>query len=145
MVDAFGKRPKNNIGQNFENNEWMWKPLMVYCELIAPKIKIINGLNTKDSRALSKILKETVATGHAAKYELTFKSVIVRSNKRKCHICDGTGKRKPPPIIGAGIIPCNDCNGCGEIEPLSSRYDFNINNINNFAEFLENCGGFEIC
>ena len=62
-----------------------------------------------------------------------------------CEICNGTGKRKKPPEVGAGDVKCNGCQGKGTRRPFSSNYPFHIDNLKEFAKFCEQSGGFEIC
>jgi hypothetical protein len=38
---------------------------------------------------------------------------------------------------------CNACSGKGSKRPLDAEYPFSVENVTNFVEFLEHCGGFE--
>lgn len=40
---------------------------------------------------------------------------------------------------------CNACQGTGKVRPAETSYSFDESDVREFAEFLENCGGFEIC
>lgn len=42
-------------------------------------------------------------------------------------------------------LTCNGCNGKGETPPREANYDLDEKNIRNFANFLKDCGGFQIC
>lgn len=39
---------------------------------------------------------------------------------------------------------CNACKGTGKVRPFQTSYSFDESDVREFAEFLENCGGFEI-
>ena len=40
---------------------------------------------------------------------------------------------------------CNYCQGKGSVRPWSTHYSFGLDHLQEFAEFLEHCGGFRIC
>lgn len=40
---------------------------------------------------------------------------------------------------------CNACDGRGKRENFEASYPFSAENVEEFAKFLEGCGGFEIC
>jgi hypothetical protein len=40
---------------------------------------------------------------------------------------------------------CNGCSGEGKTDAWETNYQLDLDDIKEFAEFLENCGGFEIC
>ena len=64
--------------------------------------------------------------------------------KESCSICEGTGKRQAPPETGAGDIDCNGCKGEGVKDAWASNYPFEVENVQEFVNFLKECGGFEI-
>ena len=60
----------------------------------------------------------------------------------RCDNCGGTGQRKTPaePWTGA----CYPCRGTGKCRPMEAGEIFEAENVAEFAEFLEHCGGFRI-
>jgi len=40
---------------------------------------------------------------------------------------------------------CNRCSGSGKVENFTKNYHINLENIQSFANFLLDCGGFQIC
>ena len=40
---------------------------------------------------------------------------------------------------------CNGCDGKGERRPWDTHYPFSVENVQEFCDFLETCGGFAIC
>jgi hypothetical protein len=40
---------------------------------------------------------------------------------------------------------CNGCGGTGGQQPMAKSYPFDLKNVREFATFLANCGGFQIC
>ena len=40
---------------------------------------------------------------------------------------------------------CNRCSGSGKVENFTKNYHINLENIQSFAKFLVDCGGFQIC
>lgn len=43
------------------------------------------------------------------------------------------------------IKTCNGCSGTGKDKPFWTNYPFSKENVQEFADFLEACGGFKIC
>ena len=62
----------------------------------------------------------------------------------ECRVCGGTGSRQEPPQVGPGNLPCNACGGTGRVRPFETNYGFDVDTVREFAEFLRDCGGFEI-
>lgn len=155
-MDVFGKEPKNKAGEYFRNNIWWWRPLWDYCHHVGGELIDEEtfgrghcnegvGLDKKKSEALAKLLTEEMRSGRTKKYEREHMKRMKELPKEKCKICDGTGSRQKPPNIGAGDMPCNGCHGKGMVESFAANYPFSVENVKEFVEFLENCGGFEIC
>jgi len=152
-MDVYGKRPRSEAGKYFRANVWGWCPLWDYCCLVAPeltdKVKYGHsndgdGLRAVDSRKLAKILQDELASGRTALAEMSYKESLDALPDEECDVCGGTGKRAEPPNVGPGKIKCNGCNGCGKRRPFAVHYDFETNFVKEFAEFLQDCGGFEI-
>ena len=156
-MDVYGLKPTSQVGEYFRNNVWWWRPLAEYVLQAAPHLhKKVgedglgwqyndgNGLNAQDSLALAKILKEEVGLGRTQAYEEHYNRLQGKLADQECGICEGTGRRNMPPQTGAGKEPCKACNQTGKQDHPNKNYPFDTDNVKEFAEFLENCGGFEI-
>jgi len=144
-MDVNGKNPDSEVGEYFQNNVWHWHSLWDYCCEIAPeltsKVKYGHfndgdGLNVKDSKALSIILKQKILSGECAEDVKQYQARMDAMPDEPCDHCDSTGK-----VDGK---PCRHCEGKGSKRPFATWYDLTVQNISDFAEFLEHCGGFEI-
>lgn len=147
-MDVYGTN-----GTYFRNNVWWWHPLWNYCCLVAPEIcdgvkyghtNDGDGLNRVNSVALAEILRAEIKSGATAKYSREYAKAQKALPDEPCNICGGTGKRKEPPAVGPGKIKCNGCGGKGRVRPFGTNYPFSVENVREFAAFLEKCGGFEI-
>jgi hypothetical protein len=156
-MDVYGEKPTSKVGEYFRNNVWWWRPLAEYIEFTAPELhKKVgdngagweyndgDGLNAKDSLALAKIFRVDLEKGKTLAYEEARKKKLANLPDQECSICEGTGKRAAPPKTGAGTHPCKACDKKGKIEHWARNYPFNTANVEEFTEFLENCGGFKI-
>jgi hypothetical protein len=63
-----------------------------------------------------------------------------------CDICGGGGIRNDDTAVknGFGGTECTGCEGKGKRRPWDAAYCLDKETIEEFALFLENCGGFEI-
>jgi len=146
-------KQKNKTGEYFRNNCWWWRPLATYVleNIDLPEKQqdwfMNNGCKVSKVSAekIAKRIKELIDSGEAKKYEIQYKKEINALEKINCNICEGTGKRKNAPEIGAGKIKCNGCNGTGKTDPWPKSYPFSVENLKEFMEFAESSGGFEIC
>jgi|TARA_R110000824_G_scaffold98701_4_gene235376 hypothetical protein len=156
-MDVYGLKPADTKGEYFRNNIWWWRPLAEYVLSAAPllhnKVGIGgqgweyndgDGLNAEDSLALAKILRVDLEEGKTLAYEEARKKKLANLPDQECSICEGTGKREAPPKMGKGTHPCKACDKTGKIEHWARSYPFDMANVEEFAEFLENCGGFKI-
>jgi hypothetical protein len=171
-MDVYGKKPLTEIGEYFRNNVWWWRPLWQYCveqhpDIIDPKTAESGhfnsgaGLNAGKAKALGKALLEDISNGTADKWRDDYYAVIATLPMEECKLCDTTGIRTDEvgkrsamdtkeldhdlaTLLGRTHGWCNGCNGEGHTPPWEAGYPFEINNVREFAEFLLNCGGFEI-
>lgn len=155
-MDVDGLNPKNETGEYFRNNVWWWRPLADYCCEIAPEVcsHCINwqsndgdGLDEFFSLELAKRLKEEISSGRCKEYEESYMKELNDMPLLECKYCKGTGVRRD--TIGISLkMPenntCNGCNGEGKVKPMDTWYPFSVENVVEFTEFLENCGGFKI-
>jgi hypothetical protein len=48
-------------------------------------------------------------------------------------------------LVGRTHGWCNACDGVGTRESFAAGYPFSVENVQEFADFLSDCGGFQIC
>ena len=141
---------KSSNGEYFRNNVWWWRPLWNYCLInyptLANKVKYANsndgdGLNSRDSKNLAFLIKKDIENGKAQKYANERQIYLDSLPLQKCEHCNGTGVRNDRYVQGE----CNGCHGAGKVKQWQTYYPFSIENLSEFQEFLDNCGGFSIC
>lgn len=168
-MDVYGKKSTDPKGEYFRNNVWWWHPLADYIETNHPSIAARcadwhsnsgYGLDADDSIALAAELRDAISDGRAAAYQARHDAVRAALPRLKCDLCDGTGVRcdqvgvqmgQPDKVIDEPGHPrhgqtgwCNGCNGVGTREDFNASYWFSVENLSEFADFLADCGGFEI-
>lgn len=170
-MDVYGKNPTGEVGSYFRRNVWGWHPLWEYVETVHPDIAENveyahsndgDGLEADDSQALAHRLKSDLANGVVAYYIKTRNEWLASLERPTCEWCEGTGIRMDEvgreagmptktlepelaSIVGRTEGWCNGCNGEGKRDNINTWYSLEEEDIQQFAEFLENCGGFEIC
>jgi hypothetical protein len=170
-MDVFGVNPKNEKGEYFRNNVWWWRPLAEFvCEKypdIAEKCEYWqsndgDGLDDSDATALAQRIRVDIALGVVKEYETQINEWRASLPREACKHCDATGIRAdkvgkemgmPEKELSAEVAIltgrthgwCNGCDGVGTTESWMAGYPFSEENVIEFAEFLENCGGFQIC
>lgn len=170
-MDVYGKSPKSEVGSYFRRNVWGWRPLWQYVEDNHPEIAELveyaqsndgDGLGARDSKKLAKLLMEDFTSGKVAEYVAERNKALSELPFEDCQICEGTGirtddigkqwgmdtKELEPDIaiiVGRTNGSCNACNGVGKKEHWATNYYLEEDDIKEFAEFLAECGGFEIC
>ena len=148
-MDVSGKNPVSETGSYFRNNCWWWRPLWNYCHHVAPDLidgDLFSsggynegaGLDAKDAAKLAIILETKLAEGHTKHWEEEYKLYIESLPNDTCDVCNGNNrghnKKKD----------CYKCDGKGETENFNKSYPFDVENVENFAKFLIDSGGFEI-
>lgn len=170
-MDVYGKNPVNETGQYFRRNVWGWRPLWQYVEDTHPEIAELveypqsndgDGLGARNSKKLAKLLREDIFRGVVDNYIETRNKYLAELPRVECNLCEGTGIRKDPVgleygmpdrelspelqiLLGRTKGTCNGCNGEGKKDDWALSYPLEAQDVVEFAEFLENCGGFEIC
>jgi hypothetical protein len=170
-MDVYGKKPTNEVGEYFRRNVWGWRPLWQYVEDNHSEIAALveyaqsndgDGLNETKSKLLSKLLREDLASGKAQAYIDSRNKYLASLPLEHCDLCDGTGirtdevgvsngmpERELSPemasIIGRAKGYCNGCHGEGTKVAWDTHYSVDLEDLEEFADFLESCGGFEIC
>lgn len=104
---------------------------------------------TARPRFLADLLQKEIDSGRTERYARLRQSQIEQAPNEPCSLCEGTGTHKPAPERGAGDptkdgIVCNSCDGNGYVRPWVDNYSFSVENVQEFANFLRNCSGFEI-
>jgi len=154
--DAQDEDRLNNPGQYFRSNVWYWRPIWKFvCEVCNDVLteEDYKGGHTNSGYIISKTKAAIIASrlyslnqnGEIKAYEEAYDKSLKRMELEECNICDGSGKRKKPPKIGAGKIECNGCNGKGKRKQWNTHYPFSVKFTMEFAKFCDESGGFEIC
>lgn len=168
-MDVYGTKPKNETGEYFRRNVWGWRPLWDYCldtfEIVADVNGHDNngdGLNAEKSAILAEQMKADIASGAAQDYITARNHKLASLERLTCEWCDGTGIRtdevgmfqdmptrelSPEMAMLTGRTHgfCNGCSGEGKKDNWETNYQFDLEDIKEFAEFIENSGGFRIC
>lgn len=169
-MDVYGKMPKNEVGEYFRRNVWGWRPLWDYCvdnfpELVGEVSGHYNdgdGLNADGSLELAKLIRAQIKDGSAQNYIQERNNHLASLERPACDLCQGTGIRTDAVGVENGMPTralspemsmltgrthgyCNGCQGEGKKDAWETNYGLDLEDIEEFAEFLENCGGFEIC
>lgn len=165
-MDVVGR---NNPDAYFRNNVWWWRPLWDYCCEVAPVLcEDVNGhfndgdgLDEDGALELAKLLKDEIYSGKTLAYETAYNKRISELPRHKCKYCDGTGTRTDAVGIENGMHKreleahiavltgrthgwCNACAGEGMVDDFEAGYPFTVDNVLEFVDFLEDCGGFHI-
>lgn len=169
-MDVIGVNATTERGEYFRNNVWWWRPLWNYCVEVAPELcSDVNGdnndgdgLGAEGADDLAVVLFNELAGGRTAEYEKDYRKMISELPRHSCDHCEGTGIRAdkvgqdmgmPSRELGPEIQIitgrshgwCNACNGEGKQDDWRAGYPFSEKNVREFAEFLAECGGFQIC
>jgi hypothetical protein len=170
-MDVIGVNPTTKRGEYFRNNVWWWRKLADYCLEnhgdIAEKCEYWHsndgdGLNADDSVALAERLLDDIANGRVDEYARSYNEWRASLPREDCNFCNGTGIRtdrvgcqhgmpeRELPVEVQILVErthgyCNGCGGIGTRESFMASYPFSKDNVEEFAHFLAECGGFQIC
>lgn len=170
-MDVIGVNPASEVGEYFRANVWYWHPIWGYVEDCHPDLAELveyahsndgDGLDAEHSAILATRLKEDYASGKIEEYSQEYRKELAELPMEDCSLCDATGirtdavgveggwdtKELPPDIqiiVGRERGSCNGCSGVGKKEAWETNYPFDPEVMKEFAEFLEDCGGFQIC
>lgn len=148
-MDVFGRAPQDKTGGYFRRSMWGWRPLADYILNTHPQLAENceywhsndgDGLDATDSMALAAALQRDIDDGAAARYIEERNRRLAALPQEMCEICGGTGERHDVIVQGQ----CNGCGGTGKCEPWETHYGLDLDDIKEFARFLQTCGGFEI-
>lgn len=148
-MDVYGKKATSKRGEYFRANVWSWRPIWHYCESLAPllcaKVKHAqynngDGLGSDDAITLGRKVLDACESGAAAVYIAERTARLDALPLKECWLCHGTGKRTDM-VVADG---CNACSGTGKLEQDETHYNFSLDHLKEFGEFLLDCGGFNI-
>ena len=152
-MDLHGRCPRSEEGRYFRANVWTWHILAEYVQKAVPEIASRcrqwhtndgDGLGDGDSLALAERLDEEIKSGRCAEFVRAFEEGKRTAPDEPCEVCDGTGYRQPPPESGAGTQFCTACDGLGQRPAGVRSYRLSVEDVEAFAAFLTDCGGFTI-
>lgn len=147
--DISGLKASSKRGEYFRNNVWWWRPLADYVlDNVALPAEETENWGTNDGQEVSEesaikiadTLDELIKSGKTAEYAKKYKAELDSMPLQECTFCKGTGKRNDEHVKGE----CNACSGEGKVKPFSTNYPFNVENVQDFADFCRDSGGFQI-
>lgn len=163
-MDVYGQS-----GNYFRRSVWGWRPLADYITDNHPDTAKAHdvswhtndgdGLNASQSQRLAEALKSDVADGTAAEYVAERDARLAAMPRVPCRHCNATGIRTDQIGVELGMTTkvcdegpragqvgwCNGCSGAGDSPSFDTWYSLTVEDITEFANFLEACEGFEIC
>jgi len=118
-----------------------------------------DGLGAVNSKKLAKRLKDDISSGTAQKYIEDRDAQLANLQQVICYACHGKKTIKVTKdslqINSAQsdtsndgeytIKECHVCKGTGLVDSWDKNYFLSLQDIQQFCEFLQNCGGFQIC
>lgn len=170
-MDVYGKNPTSEIGSYYRQSVWGWHPLWHYVETFHPfyadqvehgHSNDGDGLDSENSSQLALALKQDLLTGLAKKRLDAWEKEKAEMPDEPCQWCNATGIRtdkvgvehgmdkkelsaEQSALYGRRIGTCNGCDGKGSKRPFETAYGIDLDDLREFADFLADCGGFEIC
>ena len=139
-----------NCGVYFRNNVWWWRPLWNYCWTICEDLLTeeewqagtVNDGHEYDENVcleMARLLQAEIDDGSCQKYKESYDEYRGSLPKEKCFRCNGNnhGNNKKK--------ECEQCDKTGERENFNASYPFHVDNVQNFVNFLKECGGMTIC
>lgn len=168
-MDVIGIAPTNAVGQYFRNNVWWWHPLWEYCARLEPELceTVLghsndgDGLDSQGALRLAEVLQGALDRGDVDEYAAQRTSQLAALPRQRCRWCDGGGIRTDAVGVELGMPEevlephlaialgrdrgwCNGCRGEGLVDDPALSYQFDVENVTAFLEFLKACGGFQI-
>ena len=138
-----------NVGYYFRNNCWWWRPLWNYCYAVAPDLiseELFDdgqnnsgaGLNGRDAKELGNRLMDEIASGRTIEYQASYEQYLNDLPDDVCPRCNGNNRGNNK------MKDCKMCNGTGKSTNFNKSYPFDTENVEEFAKFCLECGGFKI-
>ena len=162
----FEKRDEytSQSGTYFRNNVWWWRPLAHY---VLEETKIIpedrkeswgyndcSEVSKKEAEMIARQLRYLIKTGHTKRYEAQYearrKTLEIHNDKVEKELtqfCRRVEKKLGKSNLAPNQFPEDDKKTWDKIykkRNSDASYPFSVKNVEEFAEFCENCGGFTI-
>ena len=147
--DLQDKYQQDNQGTYFRNNVWWWRPLWQFvCEQCQDFLTVadMNGGNSNDGYRITK----TKSIKIAKKLSKVLAGTFV--NQQLQEQMDAIHKEVNKNRVGNSIVPANypkpyykKWKKLQDAHNWDGDYPFDKENIENFAKFCRDSGGFEIC
>lgn len=118
-MDVFGSNATTEKGEYFRNNVWWWRPLWQYCQSVAPEL--VSSVNGDDNSG------DGLNGDGASKLGVILLERIANGDA----LTYESQYRKK-----LAALPHDS---------WEASYPFEVENVQAFAEFLVDCGGFRIC
>jgi hypothetical protein len=170
-MDVYGKNPTSEVGSYYRQSIWGWHPLWHYVETFHSNYgeqvehghtNDGDGLDAENSSQLALALKQDLLTGLAKQRLDEWEQEKNEQPDEVCGLCEGSGIRsdkigvehgmdkkelsaEQSSTYGRRIGWCNSCDGKGSKRPFETAYGIDLDDLREFADFLADCGGFEIC
>jgi hypothetical protein len=137
-MDVYGNAPSSETGKYFRNNVWWWRPLANYIYGVAPEVAARcqhwhandgEGLDRADALALANILQSEIDSGRTETYWNNNKSEIATPRRNTAE---------------AAIFAVVDELFGEDAQCSPQQYYFDVENVQEFVNFLRDCGGFRI-
>jgi DnaJ-class molecular chaperone len=151
--DLYAQDAKTEEASYFRNNVWWWRPLWSYVidmNLVtdeqAERGSYNDGylIDREQAMRIGIKLKHLISQGHTKEYEDKRQAELDALPQEKCELCHGTGTRNDKNTQFKDM-KCNACSGKGEKESFEKNYPFSVENVEQFAQFCIESGGFTIC
>jgi hypothetical protein len=148
-MDVYGENPSSETGKYFRNNVWWWRPLWDYICKVAKlddETRLVGHyndgflINAATATLIADLLDEEIRSGRTTAFELQYQMAQDETPEEPCELCRGTGTRKDMKVANG----CNKCQGTGKVKPFSTWYPFSTENVQKFATFARESGGFRI-
>ena len=140
-MDVYGLAPRSEVGEYFRNNIWGWPPLWGYVievtgELLTAEQKERGynnsgvEVNNEQAVAIADELERRIASGEVS--------------RRAAAGEQDASTLGPEPPMGAWIRETAERLGVGVSVWPQPRMVFEVANVQNFAAFARDCGGFSV-
>ena len=142
---------KENVGYYFRNNVWWWRPLWDYVyqlndDILTEEDHELGHSNSgheiteAQCEVICKRLTEALDNGETEEYKKGYYLALENLPLVKCDTCEGVGERNDQYVKGE----CNGCGGKGERKDYATSYPFDVENVEEFRNFIRESGGFAI-
>ena len=129
-MDVYGIEPYTEAGEYFRANVWSWRPLWTYvCDVCNIDEETRERGHYNDGHVIDEdaatsigmVLGSLLKSGAVHTYAERREKILAELPDEQCKYCECTSR------------------------PPETHYSFNVEWIEEFAEFAKQSGGFEIC